>query len=169
MMLTVGCQRRTQVKGLVIIDFKSYFAYQDPLAPTLGDLKRHHRTMPCSCTDCQVKFGHLFRFSWDDSEPKGKLEDEKYLCFPARALGYSLEHKRWIQLSLKDLREPDLADSTNFKSKLQLEESSKSIIGDAVKAHSLNKTKNINDYTPGKGKGLVILLWGKWNLEKFSA
>ncbi|KAJ2898397.1 ATPase family AAA domain-containing protein 3B [Zalerion maritima] len=151
---------KINVKGLVVIDFKSYFAYQDPQAPTIGDLKRDSRPMPCSCTDCQRKFEHLYRFKWDESKPSDRLDDDQYLCLPPRVLGYALEHKRWVQLSLNKLMEPDKADSTNFTEKLQLEGEAKDIIRDSVMAHSMNKTRNIDDYTPGKGKGLVILLWG---------
>ncbi|KAK4234605.1 ATPase family AAA domain-containing protein 3B [Achaetomium macrosporum] len=132
--------------------------YQPSKQPLLGDMTSGV-IMDCDCGDCRVKFEHLARFSWD-RKGQDNPTAEQLMFLPPRILGYALEQKRWVQIGVNDLKEPPEADQTNFEDKLQLNDEYKSLIKRAVKAHSENKTKNIVDYAPEKGKGLVILLWG---------
>jgi AAA+ superfamily predicted ATPase len=55
------------------------------------------------------------------------------------------------------IQPPTKANDDNFEKNLQLDKVSKNIIKKSVVAHG---QKNIADYVEGKGKGLVILLWG---------
>ncbi|KXX79795.1 ATPase family AAA domain-containing protein 3B [Madurella mycetomatis] len=145
------------VKGTVVVDFKSFYAYQSTKQTLLGDMTTDN-ILDCDCGDCRLKYEELARFSWD--RRKDTPTDEQFQFLPPRVLGYALEQKRWVQVGVKDLREPPEANQTNFESKLQLHDDYKKLIRRAVQAHSKNKTHNIVDYTPDKGKGLVILLWG---------
>ncbi|XDG07550.1 hypothetical protein ABKA04_007165 [Annulohypoxylon sp. FPYF3050] len=147
----------SHIKGVVVVDFKSYFQYQSPSAAILGDLCRGTK-YECSCSECKNKFEDLYRYSWDKREPKKELfKDEHYMLFPPRVLGYSLDQKQWVQVQVNSLRSPGKANQVNFHDKLQLKKEYKDIISKSVIAHGEN---NIMDHIPGKGKGLVILLWG---------
>ncbi|RYP45785.1 hypothetical protein DL768_007904 [Monosporascus sp. mg162] len=146
------------IKGVVVVDFKSYFQYQSPFAATLGALCRDANVMECSCNECKNNFEDLYRYSWDKRRPeKSYFQAEHYLLFPPRVLGYSLDQKRWVQVQVTGLGRPGKANVENFHHKLQLSQEHKDIISKSVIAHGKN---NIMDHIPGKGKGLIILLWG---------
>ena len=147
------------------MDFKSYYEYQSPRAEILGDLKRSDNIPECTCEECKRKFETLVHYSWDQCKRGAEWDKDRYVMCPPRVLGYALEQKRWVQLNIKNLVEPNKASPKVFEEKLQLDKDYKSIIRNTVQAHTQSKTKNISDYTPGKGKGLVILLWGKCDLN----
>lgn len=78
-----------------------------------------------------------------------------------------MKQKRWAQLLVNDLHEPDAADAHTFENKLQLDEDFKELIQKSVQAHEIGKvrdrkgrTKALEDFAPEKGKGLMIMLYG---------
>ncbi len=87
---------------------------------------------------------------------------------PPRVLGYALKQKKWAQLLVGKLHPPNDADSSVFRDKLQLDEDSKELVRWSVQAHEYGKKLNakgeslsLQDFAPDKGKGLVIMLYGK--------
>jgi hypothetical protein len=142
---------------VAVVDFKSFLEYQPPNAPILGEQQRYDKGAECSCDDCKNRREDVYHFSWDKLPPTQEMTDEQYLLCPPRVLGYSLKDKKWMQFAVESLKKPREADSTNFNTKLQLHPDHKELIWKSVQSH---KKKNILDYTPGKGNGLVILLWG---------
>ncbi|KAK0610777.1 aaa family ATPase [Immersiella caudata] len=148
---------KTNVSGAAVVDFKSFLEYQPPNAPILGEQHRYDKGSECSCDDCKHRREDVYRFSWDKLPPTQEMTEEQYLLCPPRVLGYSLKDKKWMQFAVESLKEAEEANSTNFNTKLQLGAEHKELIWKSVRAH---KEKNILDYTPGKGNGLVILLWG---------
>ncbi len=89
------------------------------------------------------------------------MDESQYLLCPPRVLGYGLEQKKWLQFLVNDLKKPDDPSTTTFHKQLQLHRDYKDLIEKSVRAHETGKAKGIEDFTPGKGKGLVILLYGK--------
>lgn len=149
-----------------MVDFRSYFEFQSSSISRLGDLASSTSLSQCECVDCRRNFEHIFRFSWDKKKPEGAaLSPEQYRMFPPRVLGYSLKRKRWFQLLVNRIKKPGEADRTNFDKKLKLSDENKELISKSVKAHG---KANIVDYIPEKGKGLVILLWGKIDIRRLS-
>ncbi|KAK0648187.1 hypothetical protein B0T16DRAFT_370506 [Cercophora newfieldiana] len=144
-------------RGIIVIDFKSFLEYQPPNAPILGEQQRFEKGHECSCDDCKHHREDVYRYSWDKVPPTQEMTDEQYLLFPPRVLGYSLKDKKWMQFAVESVKKPDDADRVPFDTKLQLQEEHKELIWKSVLSH---REKNIIDYAPGKGKGLVILLWG---------
>jgi hypothetical protein len=66
------------------------------------------------------------------------------------------------------LKAPDEADATVFENRLQLDEEAKELVKWTVQAHETGKemnkkgeSKGLQDFAPDKGKGLVIMLYGK--------
>jgi len=121
-------------------------------------MSKYDKNLECNCIDCKQNREDVYRYSWDGLPANRPMTDEQYLLCPPRVLGYSLKQKKWVQLRVTALRMPDAADRTTFDRKLQLNQADKDIIWKSVQSHRL---PNIADYTPGKGKGLVILLWGR--------
>ncbi|KAK7751707.1 hypothetical protein SLS62_006368 [Diatrype stigma] len=93
------------------------------------------------------------------------MGDDQYMMCPPRVLGYALKQKQWAQLLVDHLEVPDAADAGTFKNKLPLDEESKDLAQKLVRAHEQGKmmTKSgiraLEDFAPGKGKGLVIMLY----------
>ena len=93
------------------------------------------------------------------------------LC-PPRVLGYILGEKQWAQLqvtSVKEIPSKDPKDAWNTRLQLADDNKTKDMLFDLVQSHiSTAKQKaeseeiglEVDDIIPGKGKGLVILLYG---------
>jgi hypothetical protein len=90
------------------------------------------------------------------------------LCSP-RLLGYILQEKMWAQFLVDGIEEIDEDGSqTAFNDRLVLPEESgldrKTVLMGLVKSHYAAYSDNLyqlEDIVPGKGKGLIILLYGK--------
>ncbi|KAF7532266.1 hypothetical protein G7054_g8120 [Neopestalotiopsis clavispora] len=144
----------SHLTGSIVIDFESYMKFQFREL-SLGNVNNCGSATECMCADCRRSLEKIRKFSWDGQ--KDNLSDEQLLLLPPRLLGYALNQKTWVQVVVDQVREKGVADPKNFNDKLILSEDNKDIIRKAVLAHGSN---NITDYIPGKGKGLVILLWG---------
>jgi hypothetical protein len=128
----------------------------------LGELQRYSKGRECSCAQCKLHRDAIFRYSWDDLSSEQDMTDEQYLLCPPRVLGYSMKEKKWMQFAVESLKDPNPANRTTFDKKLQLRPGYKELIWKSVVSH---RKPNIADYTPGKGKGLIILLWGESGLK----
>lgn len=165
--LTVLTPRQTA--GAMIVDFASYMTYQPTGSPILGPFCQYEGHVTELSPERQVKkmFQDIYRFSWDGYQAKLEPNDEQLLCCSPHVLGYALKQKTWVQLLVKYLGEPKEADLQTFNEKLQLDEDAKALISNSVKAHEKVKkredgrSKGLEDFAPGKGKGLVIMLYGK--------
>ncbi|KAF2086542.1 P-loop containing nucleoside triphosphate hydrolase protein, partial [Saccharata proteae CBS 121410] len=162
---------RTEVKGTVMVDFKSYFAYSSQSAPILGDKKVYDGANECNCADCRAtkSKAKVYRYDWDRKTSSTGLTEEQFMCCPPRVLGYSMEKKGWMQLQVSKVRTWDQSEEQSqiFHKKLQLNDTHKQLIEKSVRAHETGKSKDgrggiqgIDDFAEGKGKGLTILLYG---------
>lgn len=117
-------------------------------------------------------FREMYKFDWDKHPPEKPMEDDQYMMCPSRVLGYALKQKQWAQLLVDRLEEPDAADAGTFREKLQLDEESKELVQKSVQAHEQGKVQTksglraLEDFAPDKGKGLVIMLYGRCNLQR---
>ncbi|RYO75238.1 hypothetical protein DL766_005374 [Monosporascus sp. MC13-8B] len=142
----------------------------------------------CACWDCQQNTGlaQRYRTSFDNREVAHAKDwnPEQYLICPPRVLGYLLQEKQWAQLKvsqLKPLPPEDNEDAWNSGLKLaddvdrDIEKkgkkdnnSTKALLLDLVRSHTSatvrksedEETLEVDDIKSGKGKGLVILLYG---------
>ncbi|KAI9694330.1 MAG: hypothetical protein M1820_009019 [Bogoriella megaspora] len=156
---------RSDVRGTVIVDFQSYYSYQTESAPILGGMYRYTGTQICDCTGCRNDpwKSKTYRFDWDRADRKKKLTHEQALCSPPRVLGYSMDKKKWMQLHVDNVKDWSLTNKNNvFENDLQLDQHYKDLVRKSVKSHETTKGQNrgIDDFAEGKGKGLVILLYG---------
>ncbi|KAI1270666.1 hypothetical protein F5Y18DRAFT_434937 [Xylariaceae sp. FL1019] len=163
------------VDGAVIVDFASYLTYQSVTAPILGALGAYKGSLVELSPERRAKneFKDMYRLEWDRHSPGTDISDEQYLCCPPRVLGYALNLKTWVQLLVDNIKDADEANDSTFQDKLQLDEDEKSLIAKSVKAHSeLRKrgkgtsSRGLDDFAPGKGRGLVIMLYGQPGVGK---
>jgi hypothetical protein len=142
------------------------------------------------CTDCQLNEGlaRKYRTSFDKVEmrkPTTHWDNEQYMLCPPRVLGYVLRDKQWAQLQVTCVRPiPPEDDKNAWHDRLRLADdstggfkskdlSTKQLLFDLVRSHissvpsntadpqvSEDKFLEVDDIVPGKGKGLVILLYG---------
>lgn len=113
-----------------------------------------------------------YRARFDTDRAQNWWEDEQYLLCPPRVLGYILKEKQWAQLQVNLIQDiPDKGDPDDaWNSRLRLADGdrTKNMLLDLVSSHiSSSKTEEasergleVDDIIPGKGKGLVILLYG---------
>ena len=82
-----------------------------------------------------------------------------YRLLPARALGYWLPGKRWVELDLDKVREDPPEPSPKAFEMLQIGEKRKNLIKDLIRNHQ-GKGPSMRDLNKEKGNGLVMLLHG---------
>lgn len=158
-----------------MVDYSSYFQFGPTTAPN-GTLNPSQHNTNCSCTDCRINeaLAEKYRIRFDTKEAQAKTtwEDDQYMLCPPRVLGYVLGHKHWAQLQVNLVRSipPDDPNSA-WHSRLHLsDDNKKTLLHDLVRSHisstspeekkQRDKALEVDDIIPGKGKGLVILLYG---------
>ncbi|KAK3399130.1 hypothetical protein B0T20DRAFT_497259 [Sordaria brevicollis] len=185
----IATPRSEYTASRVMVDFLSYFQY-GPSTRRLGGLESKTQTwMDCACSDC-AKNPELitkFRMHFDklNIQRQEKWEEEQYLICPPRVLGYILKDKQWAQLQVTNLTEIPHKGNDNddiWNTRLQLADdkkrsgNTKSLLFDLVRSHISSSTDDrkgnrgleVNDIVPGKGKGLIILLYGPPGVGKTS-
>jgi hypothetical protein len=157
-----------------MVDYVSYFQYGPPMARN-GDLEPSSVNVDCMCSDCQQNEGLAMKYrTWFDkheAQTKETWDDEQYMICPPRVLGYVLKEKQWAQLQTTLVRDiPFDGEQDAWHTRLQLDDegATKRLLFNLVRSHisETNQAKRprdaleVDDIIPGKGKGLVILLYG---------
>lgn len=155
-----------------MVDFESYFRY-GPASARVGSLVPDGDTDECRCLDCRgnKELRAKYRTKFDEDEcQRGDWDNEQYMLCPPRVLGYILRDKQWAQLQVTLLRDiPKDDQSKSWSEGLQLADGGKTkkMILDLVNGHGTRESAagedvlEVNDIVDKKGKGLVILLYGK--------
>lgn len=156
-----------------MVDYASYFQY-GPVAGRNGALTPSDDRPDCGCSDCRqknIELMHRYRRKFDKNAKAKVWDDDQYLICPPRVLGYVLREKQWAQLQVSLLHPIPVDDETDaWNSRLQLADpKTKKVLYDLVCSHTSpastenghDKMLEVDDIVPGKGKGLVILLYGK--------
>jgi hypothetical protein len=98
---------------------------------------------------------------------KSVEEDENYLLFPPRLLGYATREKVWGQFTVDNTNLPPGKKPSKFQNDLQLDQKYKDIIEALVASHESNHEQEeelqVRDVVQNKGKGLVLLLHGMFS------
>lgn len=154
-----------------MVDYDAYFRY-GPSSVRVGSIVAYGEREECLCEDCQRHevLKATYRSKFDDEQyQKGDWDDEQYILCPPRVLGYILHENQWAQLQVDKLTAiPYIEENNSWSTRLQLADGSKTknmILG-LVNGHGTTKSaeKNrleVDDIVANKGKGLVILLYGK--------
>ncbi|CBX91215.1 hypothetical protein LEMA_P067230.1 [Plenodomus lingam JN3] len=179
--------KSTHVNSRIMVDPLSYFQYGPPVARN-GTLEPSHDDWNCTCADCKNNDGlaKKYRTEFDSMSHSEDWDDEMYMLCPPRTLGYILAHKQWAQLQISSIQDipPDDPDNA-WNSRLQLaDDETKQLLFNLVRSHNsfssddsqrnvnkkyeAYKKLEVNDIVPGKGKGLVILLYGPPGVGKTS-
>ncbi|KAI0897170.1 P-loop containing nucleoside triphosphate hydrolase protein [Annulohypoxylon nitens] len=175
--------KSSYIRGRIVVDYISYFQY-GPQFVRNGELYPNMDGVDCTCSDCEKNTGlattYRTQFDTTKAQEKAEWEDEQYMLCPPRLLGYILGEKQWAELQVTLIHEipPDDPDNA-WNTRLQLADNNKTkdMLFSLVKSHvsTRNQEKKIeegglevNDIISGKGKGLVILLYGPPGVGKTS-
>jgi hypothetical protein len=107
-----------------------------------------------------------------------EFDDTQLLICPPRVRGYALEKKKWVDLlvdKVQVISEDEKRNSDAFEklvfSQEDEEKDVKGLIRSLVQNHVESNMErkegvpgHLEDLIPGKGQGLVILLYGQFNL-----
>ena len=153
-----------------MVDFASYYEYLSTSAPILGAMTRYEGQLKAVSPENRLSpiFCDMYKLNWDKWSGDKEMSEEQFLMCPPRVLGYALKLKKWAQLLVDGLKSPDDADEGTFRKDLQLQEDYKDLIQNSVQAHQLGKRPTrsgkpqaLEDFAPDKGKGLIIMLYGR--------
>ena len=131
----------------------------------IGDMQFSSNDDECNCGSCMsnvpLRQNQRRDFDrWDGHEEPD--DEEQYLLCPPRVLGYHLETRTWLELSVDDIKVIENTTSDKAFEGLQLHQDHKDLIKQLVQSHSstTNKKPIMEDIVKDKGKGLVMLLHG---------
>lgn len=156
-----------------MIDFASHSKYTG-VGQCLGDIKLTINSPECQCELCKGNedFKKALRTDYDSATgaPEESWKEEQLMLCPPRFLRYILQEKLWAQFLVDGIEEIDEDDSPNaFDDRLMLPEElssdRKAILMGLVKSHYAAYCDNLHqleDIVPGKGNGLIILLYGNF-------
>lgn len=147
-----------------MVDFDSYYQY-GPGRGSIGSIRMGESSDECTCSHCfnNEELAHTYCRKYDDAKGDEDWEDLQFMLCPPRVLGYILREKQWAQLEVDKLEDPS-DDKGAFIERLHLK--GDSLSGKETKDLLLNLVTNhgkdqVADLTEEKGKGMVILLYGK--------
>ena len=153
-----------------MVDFESYFRY-GPAVARVGPLTPIEDLLECVCVECQNHTGtqRTHRRRFDKDACQAEWEDEQYMLCPPRILGYVLRDKQWAQLQVTSLEAIPKEDPDHSWDRVKLPDGddTKKMILNLVNGHRIAESKDddsalmVDDIVAKKGKGLVILLYGK--------
>ena len=154
-----------------MVDFESYFRY-GPAVAQVGPLMPVDEVAECYCQDCRdnkaLQENYRTRFDLEKSQ-SGTWEEEQYVLCPPRVLGYILRDKQWAQLQVSLLRTiPKKDPNDSWSTRLQLADGGKTknmilnlVLGHGTSTQDQANPLEVDDIVAKKGKGLVMLLYGK--------
>ena len=158
-----------------MVDFGSYIQHGPEFNkfPPMGDLEfvmDDDDDDFCKCGVCSAneRLRKNQKPHYDGVTTATGWEETQLLICPPRLLGYHLKGKRWVEMvvdNVKDIK--SLKDMRSFN-RLELNKTQKTLIQKLVTHHasgSEDQNSVMNDLSPGKGNGLVILLHGKVALQ----
>ena len=96
-------------------------------------------------------------------DEKESLTDEQLLICSAWVRGYSINNKRWLEFSVENVRGRE--DRHWASSNLVLPRAKKDLIFSVAESH-IRGMNSFDDFVPGKGKGLIMLLSGPRGVGK---
>lgn len=108
-------------------------------------------------------FSRLLKKASSRYDLKNGMDDLFVLC-PARIPGYCLATKVWGWMLIDNLK-PINHNNLAFES-LRIDQTKKSLIQSLVQGHQSADIDDYDDVVSGKGKGLVILLYGSVSYSK---
>jgi hypothetical protein len=85
------------------------------------------------------------------------LTDQQALLCPSTVRGYSLEEKCWMEFDIEEVR--DIEWNLDCFPKLQVNPSIRDNLRDLLTQHHAT-SDDFQDVVAGKGKGLILLLYG---------
>ncbi|KAI9666537.1 MAG: hypothetical protein M1821_004473 [Bathelium mastoideum] len=162
----------------VIVDHKAYIEHGPTfrISPHMGDLElvEPEGSARCQCHRCEEnhRLDDNQKASFDGKTARDveSFTDTHYMLLPSRVLGYWLIQKRWLELSVDQIK--PLSDNLNDDSfnRLQMEETQKNLLRDLIRNHASGTgvDPTMQDLSEGKGTGLIILFHGPPGVGKTS-
>ncbi|UKZ52461.1 hypothetical protein TrVGV298_006238 [Trichoderma virens] len=108
----------------------------------------------------------LLRKKKDNENEIGELEGDNLALLPRRLFAYALWERKFVQVDVRDVSFPELKDKDRAFDSLQISTEHKTLIQSLVYSHFKKRVNESSveiatqDLIRGKGKGIVILLFG---------
>lgn len=152
-----------EINGEVLVDPDAFIQY-GASQPPLGEL---YQSDAIYIDELQTNTEDYAEFSEKvgKMDLKGPLdpEDDNFVIFPPRVLGYATREKVWGQFGIDLMSDRPSRQAEKFDENLQLDPKYKTLIKALVQSHEQaneHSGKQVEDVVQDKGKGLVLLLHG---------
>ncbi|PTB62175.1 hypothetical protein BBK36DRAFT_1163220 [Trichoderma citrinoviride] len=102
----------------------------------------------------------------DNDDEIGELDGDNLALLPRRLFAYALWERKFVQIDVRDVSFPELKDKDRAFDSLQVSSEHKTLIQSLVYSHFKKRVNEgsveiaTQDLIRGKGKGIVILLFG---------
>ncbi|KAK3984333.1 transitional endoplasmic reticulum ATPase 1 [Cladorrhinum sp. PSN332] len=158
-----------QVTGEIIVDHEAFNQYGTGKPPLGAELYRDEQiwieesfTNSEDYHEFSQTVNKLDVSKYDADSPLDP-ENDNFLIFPPRVLGYASREKIWGQFFLGSKKPRPPKQREKFAENLQLDDKYKNLIDALVQSHENSGEsgqKQVEDLVQDKGKGLVLLLHG---------
>ncbi|KAL7815031.1 hypothetical protein V8C44DRAFT_363437 [Trichoderma aethiopicum] len=108
----------------------------------------------------------MLRKKKDNDNELGELEGDNLALLPRRLFAYALWERKFVQVDVRDVTFPEMKDKDRAFDSLQISSEHKTLIQSLVYSHFKKRVNEgsveiaTQDLIRGKGKGIVILLFG---------
>ncbi|KAH0490096.1 hypothetical protein TgHK011_001579 [Trichoderma gracile] len=108
----------------------------------------------------------MLRKKKDNDNEIGELEGDNLALLPRRLFAYALWERKFVQVDVRDVTFPEMKDKDRAFESLQISSEHKTLIQSLVYSHFKKRVNEgsveiaTQDLIRGKGKGIVILLFG---------
>ncbi|KAG9697758.1 P-loop containing nucleoside triphosphate hydrolase protein, partial [Aureobasidium melanogenum] len=147
--------------------FRKYVSYEDSIPAAnkqttnlrfMVDMSTYHTLHPSTADapqDMASPGEALEHTTMQAKEPPG---DDFLFTLPARVPGFGFHNKRWVDLSLRKVKE--VSWDTNAFQNLVMDEQKKNLLEALVVVQGDRSQTKVADVIEGKGNGLILLLHG---------
>ncbi|OCL12971.1 P-loop containing nucleoside triphosphate hydrolase protein [Glonium stellatum] len=157
-----GKPTKLSVDGRIIVDPALFREYNPNYTkPSIDELRKHTNSDMYAFNFSKPGEKKLNEVKSNGKEPAELKNDDLLICSPT-VLGFSLNYKFWLEFAVDNIS--DIKWNPLSFQNLAIPEDRKKLVRALAASHA--KKAQFDDFVPGKGRGLIMLLHGPTGVGK---